>query len=287
MASAAPYLAVMDADCQHDESMLPIMLELLRATDTDIVVASRYMNGGGTGSWAASRTRMSHFATYLSRIAIKHKLSDPMSGFFALRRGIVEATVRKLSSIGFKILLDMIASSVQPLRIEEIPYQFRNRRAGESKLDSQAMWSYLMLLVDKAIGRLVPVRLVAFMLVGAVGALVHFSVLTTLFRVMWVSFTVSQAVATCVAMTNNFALNNALTYRDKRLKGWRWVKGWLSFMLVCSLGALGNVGIASYLFAHNTVWIPAAAAGIIVGAVWNYAMTAFFTWTGESCGHLP
>jgi dolichol-phosphate mannosyltransferase len=278
LASSAPYLVVMDADLQHDESVLPRMLDILRAGDTDIVVGSRYTEGGGIGAWNANRAKISRFATRLSHMVVKRDLSDPMSGFFALRREALEQTVRNLSNIGFKILLDVLASSSQPLRLKEIPYEFRNRLAGKSKLDSQAMWGYLMLLADKLFGHIVPVRFMAFTVVGGVGVFVHFLVLSVLFSAMTLSFTLSQAAATIVAMTNNFALNNALTYRDMRLRGWRWMKGWVSFMLICSLGAFANVGIASYLFVHDTVWVLAALAGIVVGAVWNYAVTAIYTW---------
>jgi dolichol-phosphate mannosyltransferase len=284
MANSAPYLAVMDADCQHDETILPRMLEILRTGDTDIVVGSRYMDGGGIGTWNASRAKGSRFATRLSRAVVQCDICDPMSGFFALRRDTLEAVVHNLSNIGFKILLDVIASSPQPLRVKEVPYEFRNRHAGESKLDSQAMWGYLMLLADKLIGHVVPVRFLAFALIGAVGLFVHFAVLTILFGVMSLSFTFSQAAATIAAMTSNFTLNNALTYRDMRLRGWRWVKGWISFALVCSLGALANVGIASYLFVSNTAWVLAALAGIVVGAVWNYAMTAIYVWSKPEGG---
>lgn len=281
LASSAPYLAVMDADCQHDERVLPHMLDILRAGDTDVVVGSRYTDGGGIGGWNASRAKMSRLATRLSRAVMKQNLSDPMSGFFALRRDVFELAVRDLSNIGFKILLDLIASSPQPLRLRETPYTFRNRHAGESKLDSQAMWGYLMLLADKLIGHIVPVRFVAFGLVGTIGVFVHFAVLSTLFREMAVPFRYSQAAATIAAMVGNFALNNALTYRDMRLKGWQWIKGLVTFGLSCSLGALANVGIASYLFKRDTSWALAALAGIVVGAVWNYAVTAFYTWTEE------
>src|SRR5208283_3903919 len=244
LSSSSPYLAVLDGDCQHDEAMLPRMLELLKEGDADVVVGSRYMNGGGIGSWDSSRARMSRFATGLSKAIIKHELSDPMSGFFALRRETLETAVRGLSSIGFKILLDLVASSPGTVRIKEIPYEFRRRHSGESKMDSQAVWAYLMLLADKALGGIVPVRFVAFALVGGVGVLVHFAVLTALFRAMSLPFAISQAGAAAVSMAGNFILNNALTFRDLRLRGWRWVKGLFSFALTCSLGALANVGVA-------------------------------------------
>ena len=278
MASSAPYLAVMDADCQHDETALPRMVELLKAGEADIVVGSRYVDGGGIGNWNAGRAKMSRFATRLSRLVIKQDLSDPMSGFFAFRADVLNPAVRNLSNLGFKILLDLLASSPRPLRLKEVPYEFRNRHAGESKLDSQAMWDYLMLLLDKLVGHIVPVRFIAFGLVGAVGVVLHFAVLTTLFRWMELHFAVSQASATIAAMISNFALNNALTFRDMRLKGWRWARGLALFVLVCGIGALANVGIASYLFTRNRMWVLAAFAGIVVGAVWNYAMSAMYTW---------
>jgi len=284
MASSAPYLAVMDADCQHDESVLPRMLDILKAEDADVVVGSRYVDGGGIGGWNASRAKMSRFATRLSRTVIKQNLSDPMSGFFALRRSVLELAVHRLSNIGFKILLDLIASSPQPLRLRETPYTFRVRHAGESKLDSQAVWGYVMLLADKLVGHIVPVRLVAFSLVGAVGVFVHFAVLSTLFGVLSTPFRYSQAAATIAAIASNFALNNVLTYRDMRLRGWKWIKGFVSFGLLCSLGALANVGIASYLFKRDTFWALAAIAGIVVGAVWNYSVTSFYTWSKEGRG---
>src|SRR5580658_3201134 len=152
MASSALYLAVMDADCQHDETLLPRMLEILRSGQCDVVVGSRYVDGGGIGNWNESRAKMSRFATRLSRAVIKQDLSDPMSGFFGLRREALELSVHNLSNLGFKILLDLVASSSRPLRLTEIPYQFRNRHAGESKLDSQAAWEYMMLLADKLVG---------------------------------------------------------------------------------------------------------------------------------------
>lgn len=282
LASGAPVLAVMDGDLQHDEELLPRMLDVLKQGDADVVVGTRYSAGGGVGQWEASRARMSRFATRLSRYVVRADISDPMSGFFALRREAFEAAVRQLSSIGFKILLDLVASSPAPLRICELPYQFRTRRAGESKLDSQAVWEYLMLLVDKLVGAYVPARFVAFAAIGGLGVAVHFVVLAALFGPLHVSFAASQTAAALVAMTSNFALNNALTYRDRRLRGWGWLKGWLSFTLVCSIGLLANVGIAAYLFASQTAWVLAALAGIAVGAVWNYAVTSAYTWRSRA-----
>jgi dolichol-phosphate mannosyltransferase len=278
LASAAPYLAVMDADLQHDETLLPRMLQELEQGTADVVIGTRYADGGNVGNWERSRAWMSRFATRLARLVVPAELSDPMSGFFALHRTAFDGAVRQLSAIGFKILLDLLASSPQRLAVRELPYRFRNRHAGESKLDSQAIWEYLMLLADKLVGRYVPVRFLAFALIGALGVAVHFAVLSVAFGPLHAPFATAQTAAALVAMTGNFALNNALTYRDRRLRGWAWMKGWLSFTLVCSIGMLANVGVATWLFAADTAWALAALAGIAVGAVWNYAVTATYTW---------
>jgi dolichol-phosphate mannosyltransferase len=180
--------------------------------------------------------------------------------------------------IGFKILLDLFASSPRPLRFKELPYEFRARRAGESKLDSRAKWDYGMLLLDKLIGRLIPVRFIAFAFVGSIGVAVHLAVVTLLFKGLSVAFLPSQILAALVAMTTNFALNNIFTYRDVRLTGWRWLRGWVAFIIACAFGTLANVGVAAYLFENNANWTVAALAGIMVGAVWNYATTRVYTW---------
>jgi dolichol-phosphate mannosyltransferase len=285
LASTAPYQAVMDADLQHDETLLPRMMDALQLGDLDIVVGSRYVAGGGLGDLRESRARISRFATRLSRLVLRSDLTDRMSGFFMIRREAFAERVRALSGIGFKILLDLFASSGQPLRYQEMPYRFRGRFSGESKLDTQAVWEYLMLLLDKLVGRIIPVRFVAFALVGGLGVGVHLATVWLLFSGLRVDFTTAQTAATLVAITSNFALNNVFTYRDMRLRGWKWLSGWLSFLLACGVGALANVGIATYLFeSSRTTWVVAALAGVLVGVVWNYAVTAVYTWNKPARG---
>jgi len=278
LASCAPYLAVIDADMQHDERLLPQMLDTLKRGEMDIVIGSRYAPGGGVGDWDARRARMSQLAMRFSRLVMPGELTDPMSGFFMMRRSVLNDCVHRLSAIGFKILADLFASSPKPLRYEELPYRFRLRRAGESKLDSVTAWDYAMLLLDKLVGRFVPVRFLAFSIVGATGVAVHFAVLSVVFQLLHRSFVEGQASATLCAMTFNFAVNNVLTYRDMRLKGKRWIRGWISFVLACSIGGFANLGVAYTVYGLGRGWFPAAIAGILVGAVWNYAVTMMFTW---------
>jgi dolichol-phosphate mannosyltransferase len=278
LATQAPYLAVIDADLQHDERLLPRMLDALKQDDTDIVVGSRYAPGGDISDWDAQRARMSRLAVRLSRLLVPAELTDPMSGFFMMRRSVLDGSVHKLSAIGFKILTDVFASFPQPLRFKEFGYRFRVRRAGESKLDSVTAWDYVMLLLDKLTGRWIPVRFLAFSIVGAMGVAVHFAVLTLVFQGLHRGFVAGQAVATLGAMTFNYAVNNVLTYRDMRLRGVRWLRGWASFVLACSIGGFANLGVASTTYGLGHGWFPAAFAGILVGAVWNFAVTMMLTW---------
>jgi dolichol-phosphate mannosyltransferase len=276
LASSAPYLAVIDGDLQHDEQLLPVMLAAIKAEDLDVVVGSRHTAGGGIGDWDRRRAAVSNVAARLSRLIIAADLADPMSGFFMLSRPAFERAVRRLSGQGFKILLDLFASTPTPYRFKEIPYVFGQRQHGESKLDSFVVWEYLMLLLDKLVGRYVPARFISFAAIGGSGVLVHFTTLYLGLKLL--AFPAAQALATFVAMTSNFALNNILTYRDRRLTGRRFVAGLLSFYAVCSLGAVANVGIASAAFADHYTWWASGLAGAAVGVVWNYAVSSVFTW---------
>lgn len=279
LASSAPYLAVMDGDLQHDPALLRPMLDTLRGGQTDIVVGSRHVAGGGVGDFSAQRQGISRLATRLSRTVLKADLTDPMSGFFMLTRPALMGCLRGgVSGIGYKILVDLFASAPRPLRFVELPYTFRTRQAGESKLDSKVVWDYVMLLADKLVGRYVPVRFLAFSAVGGLGVGVHLVTLALVFRGLGVDFVSAQVIATLVAMTFNYVVNNSLTYRDRRRRGWQFLTGWLSFALACSVGAFANVGIAAWLFQRQTFWVVSALSGVLVGAVWNYAVTSVYTW---------
>ncbi len=278
LASSAPVIAVMDADLQHDESVLPKMLAQLRAEGAELVVATRYAGAGSVGEWSASRARISNGATRFSQLVYEHPVSDPMSGFFMLRRTLLEEAMRELSSTGFKLLLDILATIKRPIVIKEVSYTFRNRVKGESKLDSVVAWDFGMLVIDKLIGRYIPMRFVAFSLVGGAGILVHLATMTMLLAHTAMSFPEAQTIAATGTMVFNYAVNNVLTYRDRRRRKLAWLTGLASFMVACSLGALANVMIANAVYAQHAPWVLASLAGILVGAVWNYAMTSRFTW---------
>jgi dolichol-phosphate mannosyltransferase len=278
LATNSPIVAVMDCDLQHDETLLPKMLDALRAPDCDVVVASRYMETGGVGDWTKDRLLFSRVATRLADYVLRSPLTDPMSGFFMLKRNAFDQVVRKLSTQGYKILLDILLSG-PGLRVKEIPYTFRTRIHGESKLDLIAVLDYLALLIDKVIGHVVPLRFIMFAGVGGVGLIAHLTVLAILNRGFGVPFVAANPCAATTAMVLNFFLNNMLTYRDMRLKGLGpLVRGLLSFCAVCAVGMLANVGIAAVLFQQKYTWWLAATAGIFMGAIWNYTATSIFTW---------
>ena len=282
LASAAPFVVVMDADLQHDEKIIPGMLKALENGRGELVAASRYVDGGGVGDWSKERAWASRFATSIAKWLTGTELSDPMSGFFAIERAAFMRSLPHLSSIGFKILLDIAASAPKPLRVVELPYEFRNRQHGESKLDSLVLWEYFQLLLDKLVGKYIPVRFITFGMVGGLGVIVHFSILTALFKGLGTTFAIAQGVATFVAITSNFYLNNLLTYRDRRLHGWGLVRGWVTFNLICATGAAANVGVADWLFERPTSWVWSALAGIGVSVVWNYAVSGVVTWRKRS-----
>jgi dolichol-phosphate mannosyltransferase len=276
LASSAPYVAVIDADLQHDETRLPVMLAKLKE-GADLAIGSRYVEGGSSSSFDRRRQGISSFATRLAQKLLRITVADPMSGFFMIRRERFEAVAPQLSVQGFKILLDILASSRGRLTIVEVPFVFGTRHAGESKLDSMVAMDFLGLLLAKLTNDAVSLRFLLFAAVGAIGLAVH---LVTLYLVLSLSvpFAEAQGVAALVAMTSNFLLNNFLTYRDQRLKGAALLRGLLAFYGVCSVGLFANVGVAFSVYGQSPVWWLAGAAGALMGVVWNYAMSSLFVW---------
>ncbi|MCB2054429.1 MAG: glycosyltransferase family 2 protein [Geminicoccaceae bacterium] len=278
LATSAPYLAVMDADLQHDERLLPAMLSALRAGNVDLVIGSRYAPGGGTGAWDRRRVRISRAGTRLARLVLGAGVSDPLSGFFMLDRSLLDRTARRLSSNGFKILADLILSAEPRPRLVELAYVMRTRLEGASKLDTVAVLDLLLLLAHKSLGRLLPPRFLRFLAAGTVGACVHVAVLAALHLGSVVGFAAAQASAAGAAMTVNFAVNNRLTYRERRLRGWAELRGLLLFYAVSVAGAFANVATADALFHLGLAWYAAGAAGAAVGAVWNFATSSALVW---------
>ena len=278
MACSAPYAAVIDADLQHDETQLAKMLGLLQGGAADLVVGSRYIEGGSADSFDRQRAGASQLATEVAKRVLRVKIADPMSGFFMIRRDRFEQLAPQLSTQGFKILLDIVATARGELRVVEIPFTFGSRLHGESKLDSMVALDFLGLVLAKLTHDAVSLRFLMFAMVGSLGLLVHFSALYAALRLVHLPFAEAQACGALSAMTSNFILNNFLTYRDQRLKGLAILRGLLLFYLVCSVGLLANVGVAFSVYDQEPIWWLAGAAGALMGVVWNYAMSGLFVW---------
>lgn len=278
LATCAPFVAIIDGDLQHDETLIPGMLARLKSENLDLVVGSRNIEGGSMGRFGAWRVRLSNLGRVISHSVISCELKDPMSGFFVADRRFINIALPRISAIGFKILLDLIASSPRPVRLAEMPYEFQGRFRGESKLDTTVGFEYLTLILHKLSGSIVPVQFVMFGLVGLVGAFVHLTVLTTLLFQWGVSFVRAHVVATAVAIVANFFLNNLLTHRDRSLRGWKLFPGMVLFFEICALGALSNFALAKLLNSAGCPWYLAGIIGMGVSSVWNFSVTSALSW---------
>jgi len=279
--SNAPVVAVMDADLQHDETVLPQMFEMVSG-GKDLVLASRFY-GGQTAEEGLTKFREmgSNVANWIANLVTGTKITDPMTGFFMLKRERFEQVAPKLSSEGFKILLDIIATARNmgaPLDIGEVGFTFRARHDGESKMSPLIAVQFFGLALSKMTGGFLPVSFLLFAAVGAFGVLVHMAAFTLVISSFGFNFTNSQLFATVVAMTSNFHLNNILTYANQQLRGAKYWGGLLSFYAVCAVPAIANVSIATYIFEQNSLIYLAAIAGIVISIVFNYGMTRIFTW---------
>lgn len=278
LASTAPFIVLMDADGQHDETILDEMLNRLEQFDLDIVIGSRYIASGRTDGLSTRRRWVSQLATRLSGVVMRDAVQDPMSGYFAMRRQFFESSMRRLSGKGYKILLDILTSANRDVRFVEVPYTFRARMAGQSKLDVNVAAEYVFMLLDKSVGRIIPARFIMFILSGCMGAMMHVLILALALSALGWSFIYGQLTASAFAMVINFIVNNHFTYHDKKLKGMLILPALLKFLLVCSVGAVTNLAVAATLFEHGLVWWFSGLIGAGIGAVWNYAVSRSLTW---------
>lgn len=290
-ATAAPVVAVMDADHQHDPALLPGMLAAIESGDYDLAYASRFAEGASTEAWGRpDRVKASNLANRIANKVTGVELTDPMSGFFMLPTETLRADAHRLSGVGFKILLDILATVERPLKVKEFPLNFAARADGESKLDRTVVFEFLVGLYDKWLGRWIPTRFALFGTIGGLGVIVHMAVLALVLGLFGapflinhypkeVEFIVGQTAAAVVAMTFNFVLNNELTYADKRLRGFGpLMSGWARFALTCAFGLLANIGAATALVRLGFHAYPAALVGIVLGSVWNFALSSKFVW---------
>ncbi len=278
MASQAKFLAVMDADGQHDERVLPRMLERLHAESLDVVVATRHADGGSMGEFCAGRVLLSRTGRALSKAVCRTHLSDPMSGFFALRRDFLLEVVHDLQGCGFKVLVDLLASARRPVRVGEVGYTFRERCHGESKLDALVGVEYITLVLSKLLDGMVSAEMLLYLLVGTAALLLHMLVLVLLGREMHLHFIAVQVCAAVLAGALIFQVNNRITFRDRRLRGMRILLGAMQFAAACSLGLWASEFVARTLLHDGIVGTVSGTAGAVFGTVWNLSVASQFTW---------
>lgn len=276
MSSSADFVAVIDGDLQHDESILRVMHQILAKGAGNLVIGTRLRKAGGV-SLSPARQRLSDLGAWFFRRMGRMTVTDPMSGFFMIRREIVSRLAPRLSADGFKILVDVILSAGDGLHIVEVPYCFRKRNAGESKLTSLVAIDFLGLVVHHATAGVLPIRFVLFAMVGAIGLIVHIAALSI--AIAWLkTFDFGQLIATSLAMASNFILNNQITYRAYRYRGPSLLFGFIYFSLACSVGAVANIDTASWLYKTNETWWIAGLAGALLSIVWNYAVSTNLIW---------
>jgi dolichol-phosphate mannosyltransferase len=278
LSSSADFVAVIDADLQHDESILPRMYHAL-ADGADLAIGTRISDEKAERGLSPTRQRLSNVGAELFKRMSGLSVRDPMSGFFMVRRSIVSAIAPRLSPDGFKILADILLCAPVGIKVVETTYVFRKRQAGESKLSAIVGLDFLGLIAHHATAGILPIRFALFAAVGAFGLIVHLGVLKILVNAYGASsFGAEQLFATLAAMTSNFLINNEVTYRENRYRNWRMLLGLLLFALVCSVGAVANINIASWVYNREEVWWVAGLAGALVGVVWNYAVSSAFVW---------
>jgi dolichol-phosphate mannosyltransferase len=278
LAASSPFLLVMDADLQHDERIIPAMLEKIKAEGLDVVVATRNAEGGSMGEFAAERVGLSKAGRFLSSMVCRVQISDPMSGFFVVRSEYFHRVVHNLSCIGFKILVDLLASTREPVRVGEVGFRFRNRIHGESKLDILVGMEYLQLLLHKLTRGMIPVSYLLFGLMGSVGVACNFLLAGLFSSAFDLSFKSAQFAGALITIAINFLLNNQLTFRSARLRGRRFLEGLGIFYVCCSIGLFAQVTVASGLRSGGMNWPAATLAGIAIGSVWNYSTAFLFVW---------
>jgi dolichol-phosphate mannosyltransferase len=280
LSSAAPYVAVMDGDLQHDETVLISMIASFNADpELNLVIGSRNVEGGSSGNGLSGiRSFGSDMATVMARKLLKIRVQDPLSGFFMIKLESFRDVVGELQRQGFKILTDLLSASRGGWKIKEIPFVFKERKYGQSKMDSAVTLEYFGLILARLTGGAISIRFVLFLFVGLTGILVQLLMVGIFLNVMFLSFFYSQILAVILAMTSNFFLNNILTYRDQSLSGKYILFGLLSFYFVCSLGAVANVAVANLVYNFVPLWILASFFGSVISSLWNFMSSKWLTW---------
>ena len=283
LAAKSEIVAVMDCDLQHDESKLLEMMDLFsKSTSLDLVIGSRFTEDGEISDKAFSKIRElgSKVTTLLIKKFMQIKSTDPLSGFFMVKRETFLKYSDNLQTQGFKVLADFLAMSGKFLEIEEVGYKFKNRIAGESKMSLLTVLELISLVLSQIFQGRISIRFILFCMVGVSGIFVQ--LLTTGFSMLLINqFSTSQTVGIFAAMTSNYFLNNYITFQERRLKSLDLLRGLVSFYFICSLGAFANIAVATYIFSLSSNWLISSFLGAVFGAVWNFTLSSIFTWKSK------
>lgn len=266
LASNATYLAVIDADLQHDPLLLREMIDILRTGGSDVVVASRRVAGGSIGEWSAHREAARRLATRAARAVGPAPLSDPMSGYFAIRRDVIDHVAPRLAGVGFKLLLDILLAAPN-LRVRELPLVFGRRERGESKVSPRAIWDYGMMLAEHRVGA-AGGRLGAYLLIATVALIVHAGAFWLFHELYGLGLDGAQLVAGLALCLATYGLQECLSYA--RSGPWRWYLGLLPFLVSRVIGLLAAVLIARWLAGWGFGVSVSAFAGAVALVWWNY-----------------
>ena len=282
-AARSELVAVMDCDLQHDETKLRDMLELFsKDASLDIVIGSRFTADGEISINAFSKMRKlgSKVTTFLIKKLLRIKSTDPLSGFFMVKKESFLKKSDKLQTQGFKVLADFLATSGKSIEIKEVGYSFKNRVAGESKMSFLTALELIGLVLSQILNGRVSIRFILFCMVGLSGIFVQL-LITGLAMLLTNQFPTSQTLGIIAAMTSNYFLNNIITFRERKLKSLDLIRGLFSFYLICSLGAFTNIAIATFVFNFSSNWLISSVIGACIGAVWNFTLTSIFTWKSK------
>jgi dolichol-phosphate mannosyltransferase len=274
-------LGVIDADLQHPPEVIPELLENVRS-GADVVIASRYVEGGGSEGWSAGRKIISKGSKLLAQVLLPsvRGIKDPLSGFFLLRKEVIDGV--ELSPTGYKILLEVLVKG-KATEVAEVPYIFKVRERGTSNLTSGEGIRYLKHLTRLTGLQAGAMRFLKFSLVGLSGVLVNEGLLWLLTENLGLYYLLSAAIAVETAIITNFILNDIWTFRDRRTSGNRSLLGrGLKFNLV-SLGGLG-INIAILWTVTEVVGISYLISnliGIAGATLWNYTINTLWTWRAK------
>jgi dolichol-phosphate mannosyltransferase len=289
-------LAVIDADLQHDPSILPEMVRRVREGEADVVVGSRSTVGGGYGDWAAGRRLVSWVATLIARVLLRVPVSDPMSGYFVVSRDAYERTAAQINPRGFKILLEFVGRN-RSLRVQEIGYEFANRVHGETKLNRSVIRSYLLGVAELRVGRQINPTFLLYVLVGIVGLVVN----SVAFWVAeWIGFPMIDTglndeidpIATSFIFSVQlsilvlFVLNNEFTFWELRYRGWSRLPAFAVYEVMSLVGTGVHVAVFTFLqesgfllsFLGGATRVVHNLIGAVVALIINWYLNTTYLW---------